>query len=38
MSQIYEFTKLELSEDEFFNLVFTNAPPAWKEREAENKF
>ncbi len=35
---LYEFTTLELTEGEFFNLVFMNAPSAWKEREEENKF
>lgn len=35
---LYEFTNLELTEDEFFNLVFMNAPDAWKESEEYNKF
>lgn len=34
----YEFTELELCEEEFFNLAFMNAPSAWKEKEDENKF
>ena len=34
----YEFTELELCEDEFFNLVFMNAPDDWKKKEAENNF
>ena len=34
---LYEFTKLELSEDEFFNLVFMNAPPAWEDKPEEHK-
>lgn len=28
---LYEFTELQLSQNEFFNLVFMNAPPWWKE-------
>ena len=28
---LYEFTELQLSQDEFDNLVFMNAPPWWKE-------
>ena len=35
---LYEFTKLELSEEEFFNLVFMNAPPAWEDRPEKHKF
>ena len=27
---LYEFTELELSQDEFFNLIFMNAPSWWK--------
>lgn len=35
---LYEFTQLELSEDEFFNLVFMNAPGTWKNKPEEHKF
>lgn len=30
---IYEFTKLKLTKDEFFNLVFMGAPPWWENKE-----
>lgn len=35
---LYEFTKLTLSEDEFFNLVFMNASPSWESKPDEHKF
>ena len=35
---LYEFTKLTLSEDEFFNLVFMNASPSWESKPNEHKF
>lgn len=35
---LYEFTKLLLSENEFFNLVFMNSPPTWKNKPEEHKF
>ena len=35
---LYEFTKLKLSEEEFFNLVFMNASPSWKSKPDEHKF
>lgn len=35
---LYEFTKLRLSENEFFNLVFMNAPPSWKNKPEEHDF
>ena len=35
---LYEFTELQLSEDEFFNLVFMNAPPSWEKKPKEHQF
>ena len=35
---LYEFTKLKLSEEEFFNLVFMNASPSWKSRPEAHRF
>lgn len=35
---LYEYTELQLSEDEFKNLVFMNAPPTWKDKPEEYKF
>ncbi|MYA70599.1 hypothetical protein F4009_24230 [Candidatus Poribacteria bacterium] len=35
---LYEFTKLKLSEEEFFNLVFMNASPSWESKPDEHKF
>ena len=30
---MYEFTKLQLEKDEFFNLVFMGAPSWWENEE-----
>lgn len=35
---LYEFTKLRLTKDEFFNLVFMNEPPHWKDNPEKYKF
>lgn len=35
---LYEFTKLRLSKNEFFNLVFMNAPPRWENKPEEHEF
>ena len=35
---LYEFTKLRLTEDEFFNLVFMNPSPAWTDKPDEHEF
>ena len=35
---LYEFTKLELREDEFLNLVFMNASPSWENKPERHRF
>lgn len=35
---VYEYTKLQLNEVEFNNLVFMNAPRHWKEDDENHKF
>ena len=35
---LYEFTRLHLDKNEFDNLVFMNAPPAWKDEPEKHKF
>ncbi len=35
---LYELTKLRLDEEEFFNLLFMNAPSKWENDEKNHKF
>ena len=35
---LYEFTKIRLTEDEFYDLVFMNPSPAWTDKPDEHEF